>query len=183
MKTRSNSLLCAGDNLLNGENRIHAAGAISLGIEGDVEKAEWTQCRRDAVESFKRKSAWQFLARDLDAGEIAVMANANLPEAKIMESFLGLFNLGEIFWGNGTAVLDARCKTGRSRFVPELESRFVGELADLRFGELSGDKGSDRMMLAGSLLARPELAAVVEIHSIGKMLEPPRDTLGLHAGE
>jgi len=46
-------------------------------------------------------------AGDFYAGEVAVVADADLEEAEGVEGSFGLFDLGEIFAGDGAAILDA----------------------------------------------------------------------------
>ena len=65
-----------------GEDFVHAAGAVALGVEGDVEEAERFEGCGDAVESVEREGAGEIFADYLDAGEIAVVADADAMEAE-----------------------------------------------------------------------------------------------------
>ena len=60
-----------------------------------------------------------------------MVADADLLEAESVEGGFGLLDLGEIFAGDGAAVLDARGEAGGGGLVGEGEAGFAGELADL----------------------------------------------------
>ncbi len=131
----------------------------------------------------ERERAGQVVAGDFDAGEVAVVADADLGEAEGVEGVFGLLDLGEIFAGDGAAVLDARGEAGAGGLVPELEAGLVGEGADLCFGEAGGDERGDGVVLRGGLLAGAELGAVVEVHAVGDVSEAAGCAALLHLGE
>ncbi|MCU1224362.1 MAG: hypothetical protein JWQ42_2455 [Edaphobacter sp.] len=95
-----------------GEDVVHAAGAVALRVQGDVEEAEGAEGGGDAVEGFERERVREFGAGDLDAGEVAVVADTDLMEAEGVEGSFGLLDLGEVFAGDGAAVLDAGGEAG-----------------------------------------------------------------------
>ena len=105
-------LLCGGGDFCDGENSVHAAGAIALRVESDVEEAEGAKCSSDVVEGFERECTGEFVTGDFDASKVAVMADADLLEAEVVKSFFGLFDLREIFASDGATVFDARGETG-----------------------------------------------------------------------
>ncbi len=94
------------------EDIVHTAGAVALRIERDIEEAEGLERGGDPVESFDGEGAGEFGAGDLDAGEVSVVANADLAEAEGVKRLFGLLDLGEVFASDGTAVLDARGEAG-----------------------------------------------------------------------
>ena len=141
-----------------GEDFVHGAGAVALGVEGDVEEAEGAEGGGDAVEGFDGEGAGEFGAGDFDAGEVAVVADADLLEAEGVEGGFGLLDLAEIFAGDGAAVLDAGGEAGAGGLVPEGEVGFVGEGADLGLGELGCDERGDGVVLGGGLLAGAEVS-------------------------
>jgi len=83
---------CGGDGG-GGEDVVHGARAVALGVEGDVEEAEGFEGGGDAVEGREGKGAGEVGSGDLDAGEVAVVADADLGEAEGVESLLGLLDL------------------------------------------------------------------------------------------
>ena len=129
-------------NRCRGQDGIHTAGAITLRIERNVNKAEWTKGRGDPIEYINRECAREFVARDLNAGKLSVMANAYLLEPESVERLLGLFDLGEIFAGYRTAIFDTRGETSRSGFVPEIKPGLLCQLADFGFAELGSYSGA-----------------------------------------
>jgi hypothetical protein len=166
-----------------GEGLIHGAGTVAFGVDGDIEEAKRTQGLGDAIEGVKIEDARKLGSRDFDAGEAAVVTDADLVEAKGMEGGFGLLDLGEIFAGDGSAVLDAGCKAGRGGFVPNDKIGLMSEYADLLLSELSGDQRCFGMVLSGGLLSGAELAAIVQIHTVGDVMEVADGALGLHLSE
>ncbi len=154
-----------------------------MGVERDVLEAEHLERGGDAVEDVEVKSARQVGAGDLDAGEVAVVPDADLGEAESMEVVFGAFDLGKGLGGDGTAVLDARGKAGAGGFVGEYEARLAGQGADLGFGKLGGDERSLGVVKRGGLLAGAELAAVVKVHAVGDVGEASGAPESLHLGE
>ena len=166
---------------------VHGAGAVALGVQGDVEEAEGFEGGGDAVEGFQGEGAGEVGAGDLDAGEVSVVADADLGEAEGMEGFLGLLDLGEVFAGDGATVLDAGREAGGGWLVGEGEAGFAGEGTYFEFGELRGDEGGDGVVLGGCLLAGAEgcfrWGAVVEVHAEGNVAEVVVGAGVLHLGE
>jgi len=112
-----------------------------------------------------------------------VVADADLMEAERVEGLFGLLDLREVFAGDRTPVLDARGEAGGGGFVPEGKTGLLGEGADLGLGELRGDQRRDGVVLGCGLLARAEVAAVVEVHPVGDVAEALGGAGLLHAGE
>ena len=81
-------------NSFDGQDVIHGAGAIALGVEGDVEEAERAERGGDAVEGFDGQGMRGIGAVDLDAGEVAVMAHADLGEAEGVQCCFGALDPG-----------------------------------------------------------------------------------------
>ena len=129
------------------------------------------------------EGAGEVFAGDFDAGEVAVVTDADLGEAEGVEGGFGLFDLGEVFAGDGAAVLDAGGEAGAGGLVPEGEVGFAGEGADLGLGELGGDERGDGVVLGGGLLAGAEVSAVVEVHAVGDVGEAVLGAELLHLGE
>ena len=100
-----------------------------------------------------------------------MVADADLREAERVEGVFGLLDLGEVFAGDGAAVLDARGEAGAGGLVGEGEAGVAGEGADLGLGELGGDERGEGVVLGGGLLAGAEVAAVVEVHAVGDVRE------------
>ncbi len=126
-------------------------------------------------------------AGDLDAGEVAVVADADLPEAECVEGGFGLLDLREAFGGDGEAVGDAGGEAGTGGLVGEGKAGLTGEGADLGFRELGGDERGEGSVLSGGLLAGAEGGdvggAVVEVHAIGDVGEVPGAAKALHNRE
>src|SRR5438309_3771253 len=94
-----------GSDCRGGEDVVHAAGAIAFSVECDVEEAERLDGCCDFFEDGEREGSGEVFAGDFDAGEVAVVANSDLGEAESVKSGFGLFDLREVFAGDGTAVL------------------------------------------------------------------------------
>ena len=157
MTSKKGKLAGGGGDGGGGEDFVHGAGAVALGVEGDVEEAEGAEGGGDAVEGFDVEGAGEFGAGDFDAGEVSVVADSDLLEAEGVQGGFGLFDLGEVFAGDGAAVLDAGGEAGAGGLVPEGEVGLASEGADLGLGELGGDEGRDGVMLRGGLLAGAEV--------------------------
>ena len=62
----------------------------------------------DAVEHFDAEGAGQLVARDFDAGEFAVVADAKLAEAELANGLFTAFHLLKNFAGHGAAIFHSR---------------------------------------------------------------------------
>jgi len=162
---------------------VHRAGAITLGVERDVQEADGAQGHCDCIEHGKRQRAGQILTGDLDASKLAVMANTHLQKTERVESIFGPFNLAEVLDCHWAAVLDARGETGACRFVGEGETGLAGERADVGFCQPCADQWGKSVVQDGGLLAGPELTAVVEVHSVGEVRKAEFEPCGLHLGK
>src|SRR5665213_163551 len=101
------SALSRNHNSFDGQDVIHRAGAVALGVEGDVGEAERAQRGGDLVKGFDGQGMGEIGAGDLDAGEVAMMADADLKEAEGVQGVFGAFNLAEVFRRYSSAVFDA----------------------------------------------------------------------------
>src|ERR1700744_321244 len=91
----------------DGQHIVHGARAIALRVEGDVEEAQGAQSGGDAVKGFERESAGKVGAGDLDAGEVAMVTDANLGKAEGVESLFGLLDLAEVLACDWPTVLNS----------------------------------------------------------------------------
>src|ERR1700742_2636685 len=101
-----------GLNLGERQDVVHRAGAVALGVERDVEEAERLERGGDLVEGLDRERAGQLGPGDLDAGEVAVVTDADLAEAERVQGLLGALHLAEVLAGDRAAVLDAAGEAG-----------------------------------------------------------------------
>src|SRR5262252_9091466 len=70
---------------------VHRAGPEALEVECDVAKAERVQLAADVIKQIQRERARQLIAGEFDAGEFAVMADAQLGESEcVQRGFCGL---------------------------------------------------------------------------------------------
>ena len=69
-------------DLIGCEERIHRAGAEALKIEGDKLEAHRLENARELCRHLQGESAWHFVAGDLDANDLPVMAHTELTKAK-----------------------------------------------------------------------------------------------------
>ena len=76
-----------------GKDIVHAARSVAFGVDGDIEEAERLDGRGDLFQHGEREGAGEIFAGDLDAGEVAVVAYADLGEAKDVESGFSLLDL------------------------------------------------------------------------------------------
>jgi hypothetical protein len=88
------------------EDVVHAAGAVTFGIQGHIKEAERLDGGGDGLEGGKRERAGEVFGGNFDACKVSVVTHANLAEAEGVEGGFGLFDLGEIFAGDGAAILD-----------------------------------------------------------------------------
>src|ERR1700722_7377754 len=107
----------------DGEHVVHGAGTVALRVERDVGEAAGAERRGDLVEHGDGERAGKVLAGDLDAGEFAVVADADLGKAEGVHRVFGAFYLTQIFGGYSAAVLDARGEAGAGGLVGEGEAR------------------------------------------------------------
>ena len=122
-------------------------------------------------------------AGDFDAGQFAVVADADLREAERVESIFGAFDLAQVLSGYCPAVFDARGEAGAGRLVGDGEAGLAGEGADFLLGQVGGGQGRERVVHRGGFLAGTEVAAVVEVHAIGEVGEAELEARGFHLGE
>src|ERR1039458_4597795 len=99
------------------EHVVHRAGTIALGVDRYEDKAERLQRLGDAIEHGEGQRAGKVVPRDLDPGQLAVVANANVEEAEGVQGFFGALNLAEVLGGDGPAVFDTRGEACAGGFV------------------------------------------------------------------
>jgi|NGEPerStandDraft_6_1074524.scaffolds.fasta_scaffold75076_3 hypothetical protein len=88
-----------------------------------------------------------------------------------MYSVFGALNLGEVFGGDGTAVLYARGEARAGGLIGKCEAGFANEGADLVLGQVGSGKRRECVVQRCGFLAWAELAAIVEVHSVSQVLE------------
>ena len=89
------------------QHLVHGAGAVAVAVDGGVLEARGADGGTDAAEHLAVESGVHFLGRELDAGDAAVMANAEAAQAEGGECILSALDLFENFRGDAASVLDA----------------------------------------------------------------------------
>ena len=122
----------------------------------------------------------QFLAGDLDADNVAVMAHAELAETEGANRVFTALDHVERLARHGTAVFDARGEAGGCRLVPDAQAGLACQFADVLLGESGFQQRRGNMMLFGGLLAGAEVALIVQVHTVGDRVEPARGAKVFH---
>src|SRR5438046_1592671 len=104
--------------LIGWQQSVHRARAEALQIQRDELKAESLEDTTDPRRHRGGQSTGQFVARDLDTHNVAMMAHPALAESEGVERVLSLFHDVERLAGNRTAIFDARRKASRGWLVP-----------------------------------------------------------------
>lgn len=159
---------------------IHGTAAVSLGIKSDVFEAAGANTGGDAIEHVEREGAGEFGAVDFDAGKLAVVADAELDEAELMEVLLGEFDLAQGIRSYGTAIFNTRGKAGGGRLVPEGEAALLGEGSDGLLAETGESERREHMVPLGGALPGAEVAVIIKIAAIGNFGGGEFEGDGLH---
>ena len=99
-------LACAA-KLISGQERVHRSGAEALQVERDELEAESFEDGGELRRDGGVQSTVQFLAGDLDADDVAVMAYAELAKAERANGIFATFDYVERLARHGAAIFDA----------------------------------------------------------------------------
>src|SRR5262249_30086982 len=124
--------------------------------------------------------ASQFVATDLDANDIAVMADPELPESKGAERIFPTFHNPQHCWRHRASIFNPRRETRRCRLIPHAQTRIAREFTDLRLAQSRIQQRSGHLMLASRLLSWTKVALVVNIYSVGDRVKPVRCAVRFH---
>src|SRR6266849_2620505 len=165
------------------ENGIERTLAIAFEVERDVHEASLLEARRKLARHRGVKRARQLFNRDLDAGQLAVRADTELPEAQLAENRFASFDLAEDFRCHSGSVRHARREAGRSRPVPCCKACLSGKVADFTLGESGAKKGCKDSVLGSGAVAGPEVVRVISIDAVCDCGESARSRKLFHPGE
>ena len=157
--------------MFGGQDGVHGAGAKAGAIERDVLVAGLFESGSEGVEHLDRESAGQLGAGNFDAGQVAVVAHAELAEAEVAQALFGALHLLEDFTGDSASVLDARGETRRGGAIPEGIAGSFGERADFNFCDACLGQWCENRVLFCGALAGTEIAGIVGVHSVGDVRE------------
>src|SRR5271168_4284008 len=121
--------------LRRGQKRIHRAGTEAFQIERDKFEAEGLEDGGELSRHRGMQSAVEFLARNLDAYDFAMMAHSKLAEAEGANRIFAALDHLERLSRHRAPVFDAGRKARGSRLVPDAEPGAVREFANLLLGE------------------------------------------------
>lgn len=165
------TLRAAAQEHVGRQNSVQGSGAEACAIDGDVLKSGAAQLGGDGVHHFQGEGALQLGAGDLDTGEFAVVADAELAKAKLPQALFGALDLFENFAGDRPSVFHAGGETGRGGTIPEGIAGIFGESANLLLGEADFGERREHLMLFGGALAGAVVAAVIGVHAVGDLVE------------
>jgi hypothetical protein len=177
---RGRGALAGAAELVRGQQRVHRSGAEAFQIEGDELEAECFEDRRELRRDCGIQSAIELLAGDLNADDVAVMADAKLAEAEGANGVLAALYYVECFARYRAAVFDARREASGSGLVPDAEAGLARKFADFLLGEARFQQRCGNVVLRGGLLAGTKVALVILIHTVGDCIETARGADLLH---
>ena len=114
---------------------VEASGAISTRIDRDVPIADRPDLADDGGGRRRGQRTRQFVAAELDTGEIVVVPHAADTEAEGSNRLLGTLDLAKFFVGDLVVIRNARGQARRGGLVPAGQAGTAGKLADFRFSE------------------------------------------------
>ena len=119
-----------------------------------------------------RRSGWtrpaQGVDRDLDPGQVAVVADAELGQAEGAEQGLGPLDPGQAGRGDLDAIGDPGGQAGRGRLVGGAQAEAAGGLADLGLGQAGRHQRGEHAAGGRGPLAGPVVAQVVGVGPDGQ---------------
>ncbi len=105
-------------------------------------------------------------ARNLDADDLPVMADAELPEPQRAHRVLAFFHDRKRFAGHLAPVFDAGRQARRCGLVPDAQAGATGERANFLFGKSRIEQRRDNMVRDRSFLAGTEVALVIQVDAV-----------------
>ena len=114
---------------------VEASGAISSRVDRDVPIADRLDLADDGGGRRRIQRTRQFVAAELDTGEIVVVPYAADTEAEGSNRLLGTLDLAKFFVGDLVVIRNARGQTRRGGLVPAGQAGTAGKLTDFRFSE------------------------------------------------
>ena len=177
------SKLAGSEEVFGAQEGVHGAGAETFQVEGYEFESQSFENPCEFGGSGGIEGAGQFVLGDLDADDLTVMAHAELAEAEGAESVFSLLDCGQGFAGDGAAVFDAGGEASGGRLVPDTQSGRLREITDVLLGQGGVEQWGGDVVLTSSLLARTEVALVVEVHAVGDGIEAAGVAKGFHDGE
>src|SRR3974390_3308021 len=119
---------------------VHRAGPEAFQVESDVREAQRLENTGKLSRHVWTERARQFLAGDLDAHDVAVVAHPELPETPSAQSFFALLDHLQRFGSDRATVLDARRQAGRGGLVPDAQAGLAGQIAYVLLAQAGGQQ-------------------------------------------
>src|SRR5262245_6818601 len=145
---------------------VQTASAVALQVEADVAIAERLERADDRRRELGIERARHLVPRDLDAGNVVVVPDAEDAKSEAAKRLFGLFDRAQLFVGHVMQVRNSRRQTSRRGFVPGREPGAARELADLGFAQLDFVERTAHAELARGLPAGTIIAAVVSVVAV-----------------
>ena len=171
------------EDSVEGQHFVHGAGAVAIAVDSSVLEAGGADGGADALERLAVEGGIHLFRGELDAGDAAVVADAEAAKAEGGERVFGAFDLFKHLGGDAAAVFDARGEACGGGLVPDIERGGAGEGADIVFGQPRVGKWRLHGMLRSGLLAGAVVAGVVGVEAIDDVRDAAGGALALKHGE
>jgi hypothetical protein len=173
----------SAQQFFGGQQLIHRAGAEAFQVESDELES---QCFKEGGEfagHFGGQGAGKFVASNFNADDFAMMAYAELAEAKGAQRFFAALDDAQRLGGDLASIFEARGKTGRGGLVPYPQIGAPREFPDISFIEAGFEQRGENVMLARGLLSGAKVACIVGVDAVGDGVESAGLAISFEDGE
>ena len=146
---------------------VQAAEPVAFQIDGDEPESEARSARSMAPATSGSSSRAISSRAELDARDLAVMADAEHAKAERAHGVFRLLDDLQLFLGHFREVRNARRQTRRRRLVPRRQAGLARQRADVVLGQPGLVERADDAELARGAAAGTVVAAVVGVVAVG----------------
>ena len=148
---------------------VHASRAKPLQIEGDIGEPESPQAADQQLAASGRGGPLDALGRQLDAGDVAMVADAQLgAQFQVAQHVFGGRHLAQLVGGHRLVVGDARGQTGLGRLAPDRQVEGPRKGAHGGLAEPGLDQRVAHAVLGAGPQAGPLVAQVVAVGAVDR---------------
>src|SRR3954471_7855405 len=130
-------LLSSASDLFWRKQRVHRTRAESFQIEGHELEPNFSEDAAELCCHLYGHGARHFIASDFYARNVSMMAYPKLPEPQSPQCIFTLLHHSQRFGRDLAAIFNSRRQARRRRLVPDAQSSFSRQSADLFFAESS----------------------------------------------
>ena len=149
-----------------GQAGVETAGTVAVEVEGDIAVAEAVQAGRHRGAEGGVIEASHLGRGGLEAGEVAVVADADLAQTAVAQVGFGGLDHGQGFTSDRGSVGQAGGEAGHGRFVGRGQPQPLGEFADIGLGEAGLEQRTAHAEFGGSAPAGAPVGGVFGVTAI-----------------